>query len=202
MIEAVYGDRVEPVPAVLHGAEMKGAGKDSTAKTLERFNVVDLAAGYGTLPSDLRCDEEIGTRLGEETVTVRLARREGESLAPWFRSDGGARLNWALSELRVRKAFWGKAAAPGADAALPVPFPRLGGGVEGYQHFGRARHALEGEDIVPRSQRGVAAHAQAGMLAPERDQRAKQRKNGTSSRCCSATLGASPAPAAAMARPW
>jgi CRISPR-associated endonuclease/helicase Cas3 len=118
MIEAVYGDAVEPVPAVLQGAEMKGEGKDSTAKTLGRFNVVDLAAGYSALPSDLRCDEEIGTRLGEETVTIRLARREGESLVPWFRSNGGAHLDWALSELRVRKAFWGAAAPPAEDAVL------------------------------------------------------------------------------------
>jgi CRISPR-associated endonuclease/helicase Cas3 len=118
MIEAVYGDRVEPVPAVLQGAEMKGERKDSTAKTLGRFNVVDLAAGYGALSSDLRCDEEIGTRLGEETVTIRLARREGESLVPWFRSNSGVSLNWALSELRVRKAFWGTTAVPAEDVAL------------------------------------------------------------------------------------
>jgi CRISPR-associated endonuclease/helicase Cas3 len=118
IIEAVYGDRVEPVPAVLQGVEVKGEGKDSAAKTLGRFNVVDLVAGYGALPSDLRCDEEIGTRLGEETVTIRLARREGDSLLPWIRSDGGARLDWALSELRVRRAFWGTAAAADADAAL------------------------------------------------------------------------------------
>jgi CRISPR-associated endonuclease/helicase Cas3 len=118
MIEAVYGDRVEPVPAVLQGAEMKGEGKDSTAKTLGRFNVVDLAAGYGALPPDLRCDEDIGTRLGEETVTIRLARREGESLVPWFRSTGSVHLNWALSELRVRKSFWRVAAAPSEDAGL------------------------------------------------------------------------------------
>lgn len=118
MIEAVYGDRVEPVPAILQGAEIKGEGKESTAKTLGRFNVVNLATGYGALPCDLRCDEEIGTRLGEETVTIRLARREREAIVPWFCSNGGTRLDWALSELRVRKAFWGAATAPGEDEAL------------------------------------------------------------------------------------
>ena len=76
------------------------------------------SSGYGQLPSDLRADEDIGTRLGEPTVTIRLARRENGDLVPWFRAGGAARFDWALSELRVRKALWRDAKAPPEDAPL------------------------------------------------------------------------------------
>ncbi len=97
---------------------MRGDGEAGKAKALGRFNVVDLGGGYGALPSDLRADEEIGTRLGEEMVTIRLARRDQGALIPWFRSGGDARLDWALSELSVRRKLWGNAAAPEEDEPL------------------------------------------------------------------------------------
>ncbi len=118
MIEAVYGEAAEPVPTGLEAAEMRGEGQQGKDKALAAFNVVDLGPGYGALPSNLRADEEIGTRLGEDMVTIRLARRGNGALVPWFRSGGDARLDWALSELQVRKAFWGSASAPAEDARL------------------------------------------------------------------------------------
>ena len=118
MIEAVYGESIESVPPGLEAAEIRGEGQEGKAKALGGFNVVDLAAGYGDLPSDLRADEDIGTRLGEATVTIRLARRKDGALVPWFRAGGDAKLDWALSELRVRKALWGAAAPPAEDARL------------------------------------------------------------------------------------
>ena len=118
MIEAVYGESIESVPPGLEAAEIRGEGQEGKEKALGGFNVVDLAAGYGDLPSDLRADEDIGTRLGEATVTIRLARRKDGALVPWFHAGGHAKLDWALSELRVRKALWGAAAAPAGDARL------------------------------------------------------------------------------------
>jgi CRISPR-associated endonuclease/helicase Cas3 len=118
MIEAVYGESIESVPPGLEAAEIRGEGQEGKEKALGGFNVVDLAAGYGDLPSDLRADEDIGTRLGEATVTIRLARRKDGALVPWFRAGGDAKLDWALSELRVRKALWGAAAGPAGDARL------------------------------------------------------------------------------------
>jgi len=118
MIEAVYGEAAEPVPEALRAAELRGEGQAGKAKALGGFNVVDLARGYGALPPDLRADEEIGTRLGEETVTVRLARREAGALVPWFRAGRDAQLDWALSELSVRRKFWGRASMPDEDKPL------------------------------------------------------------------------------------
>ena len=118
MIEAVYGEAVEAVPVGLKAAEIRGEGQEGKAKAIGAFNVIDLGSGYGQLPSDLRADEDIGTRLGEPTVTIRLARRENGDLVPWFGAGGATRFDWALSELRVRKALWRDAKAPPEDAPL------------------------------------------------------------------------------------
>jgi CRISPR-associated endonuclease/helicase Cas3 len=118
MIEAVYGENAEAVPACLRAAETKGEGQEGKAKAIGAFNVIDLGGGYGQLPSDLRADEDIGTRLGEPTLTIRMARRENGGLVPWFRAGGAAPFDWALSELRIRKALWGGAKAPPEDAPL------------------------------------------------------------------------------------
>jgi hypothetical protein len=45
----------------LEAADIHGEGQEGKAKALGGFNVVDLAAGYGDLPADMRADEEIGT---------------------------------------------------------------------------------------------------------------------------------------------
>lgn len=119
MIEAVYGAATEPVPQTLAVAEQKGAGKDSAAKALGAMNVIDLQEGYGALPSDLRIDEDIGTRLGEPTVRLRLARRVDGVLVPWDRTPGAPlHVAWALSEVKVRQAFWGNVKPLAADETL------------------------------------------------------------------------------------
>ena len=118
MVEAVYGRDVEAVPAVLEAAEIQGYGQEGKERAIGAFNVIDIGAGYGRLPSDVRSDEDIGTRLGEPTVTLRLARRENGRLVPWIRADRDARREWALSELRVRSAFWGSATTIPEDAPL------------------------------------------------------------------------------------
>ena len=82
MIEAVYGADSEPVPRPLVAAEQKGAGKEGAAKTLGAMNVIALDEGYDSL-RPVGVDEDIGTRLGEPTITLRLARRLEGRLVPW-----------------------------------------------------------------------------------------------------------------------
>jgi CRISPR-associated endonuclease/helicase Cas3 len=119
MIEAVYGEGSEPVPEGLRFAEQRGLGNTTHAQTLGAFNVVSLEDGYEKLPSDLRQDESIGTRLGEPTVTLRLARRMAGKLTPWFADEAfPTRIAWSLSEVTLRKAFWGDAQLPAADEAI------------------------------------------------------------------------------------
>ena len=107
MIEAVYGDGAELVPQLLVAAEQKGLGKEGAAKTLGAMNVVALEDGYGLL-RPVGVDEDIGTRLGEPTITLRLARRLDGKLVPWDCTPGAPLfVSWALSEVRVRRSFWG-----------------------------------------------------------------------------------------------
>ena len=52
-------------------------------------------------------------------MTLRLARRIGGKLTPWCADEAfPTRIAWALSEVSVRKAFWGDAQPPAADEAL------------------------------------------------------------------------------------
>jgi CRISPR-associated endonuclease/helicase Cas3 len=119
MIEAVYAKDGESVPEPLKAAEQLGLGKSSAEGTLGAFNVVKLREGYGALPPDLRQDEDIGTRLGDPTITLRLARRNEERLVPWFDRKGTPpHVAWALSEVTVRRALWSNARLPAADEGL------------------------------------------------------------------------------------
>lgn len=108
MIEAVYGPEHTEVPAELLQEELKDKGTQGSAKTLGKLNAIDVDKGYSGLPSNLSADQDIGTRLGEPTLTIRLARQEKDRLLPWTYVDGGdLNLDWALSEISVRQKFWG-----------------------------------------------------------------------------------------------
>lgn len=116
-IERVYGSREVP-PCLERGqdlAEGKGHG--------ERFqagqNLIRFTEGYPKMgnPAD---DQEVGTRLGEETVTLRLACICGGKLVPWAQAlvdqskiprdhDVGEMSAWALSEISVRRKWLGQA---------------------------------------------------------------------------------------------
>ena len=74
LIEYVYAN--EDVPTPLQEKQIEDEGKEMGNRSLGRFNVVDLEGGYGSLPTELSGTEDIGTRLGEPTVTLRLARIE------------------------------------------------------------------------------------------------------------------------------
>jgi hypothetical protein len=52
-------------------------------------------------------------------VTLRLARRMAGKLTPWFADEAfPTRIAWSLSEVTLRKAFWGDAQLPAADEAI------------------------------------------------------------------------------------
>ena len=78
-----------------------------------------LEGGYGSLPTELSGTEDIGTRLGEPTVTLRLARIEEGRLVPWCTvPDDDPNRAWALSEIRVRENFLAGALPPPEDQTL------------------------------------------------------------------------------------
>jgi CRISPR-associated endonuclease/helicase Cas3 len=118
LIEAVYGPGGEPTPEALSAQETKALGKHYSDATLGKTNTIAPAGGYLGV-SVAGDDEEIGTRLGEPTLTIRLARREGSRLVPWCIADPDDDvLNWALSEVSVRTRWLGSPPPQPADAAL------------------------------------------------------------------------------------
>ena len=117
LIERVYAN--EDVPLALEEKQIEDEGKEMGSRSLGQFNVVNLKDGYGSLPMDLSGTEDIGTRLGEPTVMLRLARIEEDRLIPWC-TDPDDDLNraWALSEIRVREKFLAGALPPPEDQTL------------------------------------------------------------------------------------
>jgi CRISPR-associated endonuclease/helicase Cas3 len=120
MIEAVYAEDGD-VPAALAERQGRAEGADHGARSLANRNLIDVEDGYAMI-GELSADEEVGTRLGEPTITVRLARIAGERLVPWAYNPGanappGMR-DWALSEVRVRTKWLGEVHPPPSQARL------------------------------------------------------------------------------------
>lgn len=119
-IERVYGH--DDVPECLEVEQNEAMGGVYADRQLANTNLIDFPAGYPAM-DEISADQEIGTRLGEKTVTLRLARREGERLIPWARNSidelqssvedrvGETQL-WALSEVSVRRKWLGDARPP------------------------------------------------------------------------------------------
>lgn len=121
LIEAAYRPEPEDLPQALAAGHEASLGNDYGKATIARNNTIDPGQGYGDVRA-VSVDEEIGTRLGEETVTLRLARRSAGLLLPAVTRDGaGMALDWALSEVSVRKR-WLLAGAGTLDGrGLPAP---------------------------------------------------------------------------------
>lgn len=105
LIETVYAQTVDDLPDVLQSLHLAALGQNWGRAAMGKHNTIEPSEGYLAL-SSLSADEEIGTRLGEASVTIRLARRENDRLVPFARRPGANEgLNWALSEIAVRKGW-------------------------------------------------------------------------------------------------
>lgn len=102
MIEAVYGETARNgIPSALQRLEDRAEGEDRAEESLGRLNSLKLAEGYRSTMSQWQDDAYAPTRLGDPTVTVRLARCDGAGLLPWFSSGSGH--DWELSQISIRK---------------------------------------------------------------------------------------------------
>lgn len=103
MIEAVYGEAAqEGIPEGLLRASQRAEGEGSANAAQGRLNSLDLEAGYEATTAHWKDDAYAPTRLGEPTVTVRLAQWDDGRLVPWAGAD--PRHAWQLSQLTVRRA--------------------------------------------------------------------------------------------------
>lgn len=105
LIEAAYGDEKTAIPDALAEAENKAMGNASGERSQAGFNVLDFEKGYDLDGGRWESDARISTRLGDETITLRLAVIADGRLRPWAGRDaatGDERRAWALSEVSVR----------------------------------------------------------------------------------------------------
>ncbi|MDI6782206.1 MAG: CRISPR-associated helicase Cas3', partial [bacterium] len=102
MIESVYGESSQvTIPNDLQLLEDQADGKDMADKSQARFNSLNLHEGYQATMTQWQDDVSAPTRLGEPTVTVRLARWDGNQLVSWSKENTGH--DWELSQITVRK---------------------------------------------------------------------------------------------------
>lgn len=106
MMEAVFGDDdVSTLPDGIQAAAEGALAEVLAHRSIALGRTIDVARGYVPDLSRWGADDEhdAGTRLGEPTTALRLARRQGHSVEPFCAaSDWTA---WPLSEVRVRAAM-------------------------------------------------------------------------------------------------
>lgn len=115
LIETAYDMQDDDLPLALRPGHANSVGTTYAERAQGARNTVTPAAGYIELTAP-SADEDIGTRLGEKSLTVRLGRRDGDALVPLCRRPGADDgLNWALSEIAVRDGWF----RGGKGGALP-----------------------------------------------------------------------------------
>jgi len=100
LIEGVYGnDAQEAIPDALAGVQADCEGERMAQATIAEQNKLKLNDGYEKSWQNWLDDHITPTRLGEDSVTLRLARWDGSVLIPWFKAKENA---WSLSDVVVR----------------------------------------------------------------------------------------------------
>jgi CRISPR-associated endonuclease/helicase Cas3 len=102
LIEAVYSDDIPAIPPSLERAEIRALGVHSGERTQAHYSTLNFHKGYDWDGMKWERDTRVKTRLGEDTITLRLARMEDGTVVPWMPIEGGdVRRAWALSEVNL-----------------------------------------------------------------------------------------------------
>jgi CRISPR-associated endonuclease/helicase Cas3 len=152
LIEAAYQENSDDLPEILVNGHKTSAGEEYGKQFIGQRNVIKPGGGYSALNA-VSNDEEIGTRLGEKTVTIRLAKQKGGVLVPFIHLQGaGDVTNWALSELAVRHGWLsGKGdnlpspEHPAMVEALKATWPEWDQSIPVYEVLADGRLAIQGE---------------------------------------------------------
>jgi CRISPR-associated endonuclease/helicase Cas3 len=127
LVEAVYGPADDgDAPVAFDRNRIDATGLDNAARSLAHHNLLDLDLGYLRDGAPWMDEARVATRLGDPTVTLRLARRDGQGFRPWAEDPSPARA-WALSEVTVRAGLVRDYALP-ADLAPAAELTRAGWG--------------------------------------------------------------------------
>ena len=115
LIEGVYAPDAMDVPAAVEAASAPAQGEELNAATMGKYNALCLDRGYADPESEYWDDVKAPTRLGEDSLRLRLARWDAERLTPW-QGEGELR-DWAMSEVSVHADWCAEVPEP-EDAAL------------------------------------------------------------------------------------
>jgi CRISPR-associated endonuclease/helicase Cas3 len=103
LIEAVYGDDPLAIPPSLERSAINAMGRASADRTIAGHKLLELETGYDWAGCKWERETKIETRLGEETITLRLACIDAGQVVPWISDEGDPRRAWALSEVSLRR---------------------------------------------------------------------------------------------------
>ncbi len=123
LVERVYGDPAEEPPASLQTTAGAVEGERRADASLAELNAANLELGYGCTSGSWTDAEDARTRLGEPTVTLRLALWDGERLRPLCNAGPNP---WAMSEVSVRRSQVAEVPEP-ADCDLLRALTAAGG---------------------------------------------------------------------------
>ncbi|MCW2318973.1 CRISPR-associated helicase Cas3 [Rhodoblastus acidophilus] len=106
LVESVYGvGALDETPEGLEGRRRMADGKTMADKSTAHLNLLNPLNGYSADAGAWDSDILTPTRLGQQRLTLRLARWDGANLTPWISptdSDFIAqRRAWALSEVAI-----------------------------------------------------------------------------------------------------
>ena len=122
LIETAYGAGTDDLPELLRKGHDNSVGEEYGKRAKGQRVTIRPSGGYAEVVTP-SADEEIGTRDGEPSITVRLARFVGEQLVPLAGLTDGERLGWALSEVAVRVSWLARCqrkADPDASLAAAI----------------------------------------------------------------------------------
>ena len=103
VVEAVYGDgALDDVPPALTRSASDADGERQAARAHAWANLLTVGRGYDGEHHGWQHDVKTPARLGEEQITLRLAKMAAGAVVPWC-ADPDPRRAWALSEVSVRR---------------------------------------------------------------------------------------------------
>ena len=103
LVEAVYGEAaLAGLPAAFERNRNEAEGTEGAARSIAGVNLLKPEAGYDGEHVGWAAEARIPTRLGDPTVTLRLACWDGGRLRPMCGKGEDPEHAWALSEVTVR----------------------------------------------------------------------------------------------------
>ena len=99
MIESIYSeDAQEHIPKKFEYIENRESGNDFASVSKAHFYELNLETGYVADGIMWQQDDNAPTRLNQPTIILRLAKKTGNCLEPFYKNTG---VDWELSQLSV-----------------------------------------------------------------------------------------------------